>query len=72
LKELKHPFLVRLRYSFQGTKKVYMAMDFCQGGDFATYLKDRRKVSEEDARFYAAELVLGIQYLHDKLDVIHR
>lgn len=49
-----------------------MAMDFCQGGDFASYLKDRRKISEEDARFYAAELVLGIQYLHDQLDVIHR
>jgi len=72
LKELKHPFLVRLRYSFQGTKKVYMAMDFCQGGDFAMHLRDRKKISEEDARFYASELVLGIQYLHEKLDVIHR
>jgi len=72
LKELKHPFLVRLRYSFQGNKKVYMVMDFCQGGDLASYLQRHKKLDESATRFYAAEVILALQYIHEELEIIHR
>jgi len=72
LKELQHPFLVRLRYSFQGHKKIYMAMDLCQGGDMANYLFKNKKLDEESAKFYAAEVILALQYIHEELDIIHR
>jgi len=49
-----------------------MVMDFCQGGDLASYLQRHKKLDESATRFYAAEVILALQYIHEELEIIHR
>lgn len=39
-------------------------LDYCPGGDLSYHLTQNTKFSEKDTRFYIAELVLAIEYLH--------
>eukprot|EP01105_Mastigella_eilhardi_P022878 TRINITY_DN56_c0_g1_i2.p1 TRINITY_DN56_c0_g1~~TRINITY_DN56_c0_g1_i2.p1 ORF type:complete len:497 (+),score=91.34 TRINITY_DN56_c0_g1_i2:78-1568(+) len=66
LQTAKHPFVVTLYWSFQNTACLYFVMDFCQGGEFfrALQRQPRRCLPEDGARFYAAEVLLGLEYLH--------
>nr|AML78332.1 putative LOV domain-containing protein [Nymphaea sp. BC-2016] len=70
---LDHPFLPTLYTSFQTATHVCLITDFCPGGElFALLDKQPLKVLKEDAvRFYAAEVVVGLEYLHC-LGVIYR
>ena len=47
-------------------------MDFCSGGELFTHLRRKGKFNEEMTRFYAAEVLLALEYLHDKLNIIYR
>nr|AHZ63859.1 phototropin [Stangeria eriopus] len=63
---MDHPFLPTLYTSFETNTHVCLITDFCPGGELFLLL-DRQpmKVFREDAvRFYAAELVLALEYLH--------
>jgi len=64
LQKLVHPFLMNLHYSFQSPDKLYFVMDFVNGGELFFHLQKDRRFSEERTRFYAAEIVLGLEYLH--------
>jgi serine/threonine protein kinase len=66
-----HPFLVSARYSFQTDTKVFMVMDYIQGGEILERLRLESKFSEAHARLYLAELVLAIEYLHS-MNIVHR
>nr|AML78429.1 putative LOV domain-containing protein [Flaveria kochiana] len=70
---LDHPFLPTLYTSFQTPTHVCLITDFCPGGElFALLDKQPMKlVSEDSARFYAAEVVIGLEYLHC-LGIIYR
>ncbi|XP_057971994.1 phototropin-2 isoform X2 [Malania oleifera] len=70
---LDHPFLPTLYASFQTSTHVCLITDFCPGGElFALLDKQPMKVfKEESARFYAAEVVVGLEYLHC-LGIIYR
>nr|AML79336.1 putative LOV domain-containing protein [Galphimia gracilis] len=70
---LDHPFLPTLYTSFQTPTHVCLITDFCPGGElFALLDKQPMKLfKEESARFYAAEVVIGLEYLHC-LGVIYR
>jgi len=46
-------------------------MEYCSGGDLGKFLAKRKRLKEEEARVYAAEIVLAIGHLHDK-NVIYR
>lgn len=78
LEAAAHPFLVKyylyylysLRFAFQSRTKLYMVLDFFNGGELYTYLT-KGKFSEERARFYAAEIALGLHHLHDS-GIIYR
>jgi serine/threonine protein kinase len=50
---------------------LYLALDYCPGGDLSLHLAQRVHFTEEEARFYVAELILAIEHLHS-LDVIYR
>jgi len=71
LKKTHHPFIVNLHYSFQTQEYYYLVMDYCSGGDLAFDLTRRERICEAEARFYIAELVLAIEYLHS-LNIIYR
>ncbi|XP_057798307.1 phototropin-2 isoform X2 [Salvia miltiorrhiza] len=70
---LDHPFLPTLYCSFQTPTHVCLITDFCPGGElFALLDKQPLKMFKEDsARFYAAEVVIGLEYLHC-LGIIYR
>nr|AML78632.1 putative LOV domain-containing protein [Codariocalyx motorius] len=70
---LDHPFLPTLYTSFQTSTHVCLITDFCHGGElFALLDKQPMKIfKEESARFYAAEVVIGLEYLHC-LGIIYR
>lgn len=65
------PYVVRLYYSFQTNENLCLAMEFLQGGDLFSLLMMLGAFDESMARFYIAETVLALDYLHQK-DVIHR
>ncbi|OMJ94058.1 hypothetical protein SteCoe_2828 [Stentor coeruleus] len=66
LGELDNPFLVKLRYAFQSKTKVYMVMDFINGGELFFHLEREKFFTEDRAQFYAAEILLGLEYLHSQ------
>jgi serine/threonine protein kinase len=64
LSRLKHPFLIQLHFSFQTATELFLVMDYYPGGDLATQLARNHRFSLDRARFYAAEMILGIEELH--------
>ena len=64
-------FLVKLFYSFQDKKKVYLVMEYLQGGELFFHLSNQGAFSELRARFYISEIILGLEYLHGK-GIIYR
>ncbi|KAL7712227.1 non-specific serine/threonine protein kinase [Entamoeba marina] len=71
LQHLSHPFIVKLHYAFQTSNKLYMVMDFINGGELFYHLKNENSFSEERAKYYAAEIALVLIHIHD-LGVIYR
>lgn len=70
LEEIDHPFIARLRFSFQTKDKLYLVTDYCSGGELFHHMSDDG-FSYELSQFYAAELVLGLEHLH-RLKVAYR
>ncbi|KAI7898711.1 kinase-like domain-containing protein [Cokeromyces recurvatus] len=68
---IHHPFLIKLHYSFQDMNQLFLVLDYHVGGDLATQLKIHYTLTPERCRFYAAEIILGIQELHS-LGIIYR
>lgn len=71
LEKAESPYIVKLHYAFQTDAKLYLIMDFINGGELFTYLRRERRLSEDRSRIYAAELVEAISYLHSQ-GVIYR
>jgi p70 ribosomal S6 kinase len=71
LTKADHPFVVRLRFAFQSEKRVFLVMDYLSGGELFFHLRKRGIIQESDCRFYTAEIVLAIEYLH-LIGIIHR
>lgn len=71
LQYVEHPFLVRLVYAFQSTEKLYMVMDFINGGELFFHLKKLKRFPEDLVKLYAAELFLSLDHLH-KHNVVFR
>jgi serine/threonine protein kinase len=61
---ISHPFLIKLKYSFQSNAQLFMVLDYYPGGDIATQLAKWHRFEPERCLFYAAEIVLGIEELH--------
>uniref|UniRef100_A0A8D0EEL9 non-specific serine/threonine protein kinase n=1 Tax=Salvator merianae TaxID=96440 RepID=A0A8D0EEL9_SALMN len=64
LVEVNHPFIVKLHYAFQTEGKLYLILDFLRGGDLFTRLSKEVMFTEEDVKFYLAELALALDHLH--------
>ncbi|GLC41537.1 hypothetical protein PLESTM_001212400 [Pleodorina starrii] len=59
-----HPFLVNLLATFQDLDCLYFVMNYVPGGEFFAYVRDHGRQTEERARFYVAQIVLALEYLH--------
>merc|ERR1719409_529919 len=67
----RHPFIVDLMYAFQTPKKLYFVLEFCSGGELFFHLSRAGRFSEGRTRFYSAEILLALAYLHG-LNIIYR
>nr|XP_022919952.1 ribosomal protein S6 kinase 2 beta isoform X1 [Onthophagus taurus] len=71
LVDVEHPFIVKLHYAFQTEGKLYLILDFLRGGDLFSRLTKEVMFTEEDVKFYLAELALALSHLHS-LGIIYR
>jgi len=71
LMKLQHPFLVGLNYSFQTDDKLYFILDYVNGGELFYHLQREKRFTEDRVRYYAAEIVLALEYLHSS-GVVYR
>lgn len=65
------PFLVGLVYAFQTDDKLYLVMDFVNGGELFFHLKKERHFDEKRAKYYSVEILLALQHLH-KQNIVYR
>merc|ERR1719183_2833615 len=66
LRRANHPFIAQLRFSFQSPTHLYLVTDFFGGGELLMHLRRLRRFSEPKARFFVAEIALGLEYLHER------
>lgn len=71
LRQLNHPFIVDFKYSFEDQGCFYLVMEFVEKGDMRNLFCRVGRLKESSARFYLAEILLGIEYLHQK-QIIYR
>ncbi|BFZ11548.1 hypothetical protein BsWGS_14586 [Bradybaena similaris] len=71
LQSSSHPFLIQLKYSFQTADRLCFVMEYINGGELFYHLSRERVFSEERTRFYGAEIVSALGYLHEK-DTVYR
>jgi len=69
--EIKHPFIVRLRFAFQNDDKLYLVTDYYNGGTLFYHLRKSLCFTESRSKFYAAELLLALDHLHSQ-HIIYR
>jgi serine/threonine protein kinase len=68
----RHPFVVKLFYAFQDHEKLYLILEYGQGGELFTHLNTEKMFTEPVAAFYMAEMLLAISHLHNDLGVVYR
>mmetsp|Transcript_12895 Transcript_12895/g.12982 ORF Transcript_12895/g.12982 Transcript_12895/m.12982 type:complete len:333 (+) Transcript_12895:407-1405(+) len=59
------PFIIKLYYSFQTARMLYLALDYCQNGSLSDLLQKVNYLPERYAKIYIAELIVAIEYLHE-------
>ena len=66
-----HPGVVRLYYTFQDERSLYFVLDVASGGELLGVLKKMTTFDEECTRFYGAQILDTVDYMHTR-GVIHR
>ncbi|ODH52047.1 AGC/PKA protein kinase [Paracoccidioides brasiliensis] len=67
-----HPFIISLISTFSDDQNLYMLLDYCPGGEVFTFLRRAHRFSERTSQFYAAEIVLILEFLHEVHGVVYR
>ncbi|KAL4448713.1 hypothetical protein ABPG74_012802 [Tetrahymena malaccensis] len=71
LVEMNHPFIIKVKHTFQSEKKLYFCLEYCPGGELFNLLYKRERFNEDQTRFYVSQMILAIEFLHEK-NVIYR
>lgn len=66
-----HPFLIKMDSSFQTKKKLFFILEYCPGGELFNLLQDKRRLTEDQTRFFASQMILALEHLH-KNNVVYR
>ncbi|KAL8594436.1 Beta-adrenergic receptor kinase 2 [Nucella lapillus] len=65
------PFIVCMTYAFQTPEKLCFILDLMNGGDLHYHLSQHGVFTEKEVRFYAAEVMLGLEHMHSRF-VVYR
>uniref|UniRef100_A0AC34QEW6 Protein kinase domain-containing protein n=1 Tax=Panagrolaimus sp. JU765 TaxID=591449 RepID=A0AC34QEW6_9BILA len=71
LQRLSHPFIVELFDTAKDSRNLYMVLEFLAGGELFSYLRMSKSFPSGMVKFYAAEIVLALSYLHS-LNIAYR
>ena len=71
VKKLNHPNITKILEMFENDKYFLIIMEYINGGNLFNFVKKRRKLSEKTAKFLFRQIILGIQYMHNK-NIVHR
>jgi tRNA A-37 threonylcarbamoyl transferase component Bud32 len=71
LKKLQHPNIINLYETFETEKHFLLVTELCPGGDLLNYVRRRRKLTEDVAKYFFKQLVEACIYCHKK-GVVHR
>lgn len=66
-----HPGIVRLYYTFQDESSLYFVLDYAANGELLSLIKRTTSLNEECTKYYGAQLLDAIDYMHNK-GVVHR
>ncbi|MDC6270939.1 protein kinase [Acetobacter pasteurianus] len=72
LEIVNHPSIVKLYYAFQDNNKLYLILEYLQGGELFHHLSMEKFMSEKSAAYYIAQCSLALHYLHTRVKVIYR
>lgn len=64
LDAIKCPFIIHLEYFFKNNVYVFLVMPFVNGGEMFHHLRTMKKFEESICKFYTAQVVLALEYLH--------
>ena len=71
LLEMSHPFILNMHYAFQTEHNLYLILDYVNGGDLFQHLSKKGYMSEKAARYYGAQVVLALEYVHSQ-NIVYR
>ena len=69
--ECDNPFLITMDYLFQNDLRLYFVMPFIRGGELYKVFQKEKRFKEDVVKFYAAQIVIALGYLHMK-GIVHR
>ncbi|CAO4368756.1 unnamed protein product [Caenorhabditis nigoni] len=71
LKKTKSPFLCEMLDCFETPEKVYLVLELLNGGELYSLIKEKGPMKRTQARYYLAQIALGLEYLHEN-HIMHR
>ena len=69
---VRHPYIVQLRYAFQTDGKLYLILEYCQGGELFMLMERQGNFLEPMAKFYLAQITLAVGHLHSLGEIPHK
>jgi serine/threonine protein kinase len=71
LLRMRHSSVVKLYETFETGRHILLVMELCAGGDLLNYVRKRRKLSEDNAKYLFKQIIEGLGYIHSK-NILHR
>eukprot|EP00051_Salpingoeca_urceolata_P013100 m.163707 g.163707 ORF g.163707 m.163707 type:complete len:727 (+) comp17696_c6_seq1:553-2733(+) len=71
LSQMNSKFVTNLKYAFQNNESLFLILELMEGGDLSWHLKQRRAFTDWQAKFYAAQIVMGLAHIHSR-DLLFR
>ncbi|KAM6391719.1 maternal embryonic leucine zipper kinase [Rhynochetos jubatus] len=66
MKNLSHQHICQLYHVIETSKKIFMVLEYCPGGELFDYIISKDRLSEEEARVFFRQIVSAIAYVHSQ------